>query len=41
MYGITLKVRKKMQIATTEALKNFPENLTEIIKIGLLSAGDI
>jgi hypothetical protein len=35
MYGITLKLGKKMQIATTEVSKNFPENLAEIItKLG-------
>jgi hypothetical protein len=31
MYGITLELRKKMQIANTEASKNFPENRAEII----------
>jgi hypothetical protein len=36
---MTLEISKKMQIANTEATKNFPENLVEIIAIsGLLSA---
>jgi len=42
MYGITLELRKKMQIANTEASKNFPENLPVIIaKSGLFFARDI
>jgi hypothetical protein len=42
MFGIILELRKKMQIVNTEASKNFPENLAEIIaKIGLLSARGI
>jgi hypothetical protein len=42
MYGITLELRKKMQISNTEASKNFPENQADIIaKCGLLSARDI
>jgi hypothetical protein len=36
------KVRKKVQNANTEASKNFPDNLAEIIaKSGLLSARNI
>lgn len=42
MYGVTVELRKKMQIANTETLKNFPENLAEIMaKCGLLFARDI
>jgi hypothetical protein len=41
MNCITPEIRKQLQIANTEASKNLPENLAEIIaKTGLLSTRD-